>query len=149
MSTAPIVVGTDGSATATRAVERAGTIASALGAPLHVVMCCESHNNAAWMAAAGGMAMTVDGGEQDRADAERVVSRARQALAQAGVEASGHVCTGDPAEALLAVAEGEHAQMIVVGNRGMTGARRVLWSVPNSVSHRARCAVLIVPTGGD
>ena len=149
MSTAPIVVGTDGSATATRAVERAGAIANALGAPLHVVMCCESHTNAAAMAATAGMALTYDGGEQDRADAERVVSRARQVLAEAGIEASAHVCTGNPAEALLAIAEGEHAQMIVVGNRGMTGARRVLGSVPNSVSHRARCAVLIVPTGGD
>ncbi len=36
--------------------------------------------------------------------------------------------------------------MIVVGNRGMTGARRVLGSVPNDVSHHARCDVLIVET---
>jgi nucleotide-binding universal stress UspA family protein len=47
---------------------------------------------------------------------------------------------------LLQIAEEQHAQMIVVGNRGMTGARRVLGSVPNRVSHRARCDVLIVVT---
>jgi nucleotide-binding universal stress UspA family protein len=46
----------------------------------------------------------------------------------------------------MKIAEAEHAQMIVVGNRGMTGGRRVLGSVPNDVSHYARCGVLIVPT---
>jgi nucleotide-binding universal stress UspA family protein len=46
----------------------------------------------------------------------------------------------------MEIAESEGAQMIVVGNKGMTGARRVLGSVPNKISHHARCAVLIVPT---
>ena len=50
------------------------------------------------------------------------------------------------ASAILGIAESEDADLIVVGNRGMTGARRVLGSVPNSVAHGARCAVLIVPT---
>ena len=46
----------------------------------------------------------------------------------------------------MTIAGEEGAQIIVVGNRGMAGARRVLGSVPNRVSHRARCGVLIVPT---
>ena len=57
-----------------------------------------------------------------------------------------HACEGDPAEVLMSIAAEQRAQMIVVGNRGMTGARRVLGSVPNSLSHGARCGVLIVPT---
>ena len=46
----------------------------------------------------------------------------------------------------MSVAANEEAEMIVVGNRGMSGARRMLGSVPNRVSHHARCGVLIVPT---
>ena len=63
-----------------------------------------------------------------------------------GVKAQTHVRTGDPAAELIKVAEAEHAQMIVVGNRGMSGAGRILGSVPNTVSHSARCGVLIIPT---
>jgi nucleotide-binding universal stress UspA family protein len=47
---------------------------------------------------------------------------------------------------LVQIADEQDAQMIVVGNRGMTGARRVLGSVPNRVSHHAHCDVLIVTT---
>jgi nucleotide-binding universal stress UspA family protein len=47
---------------------------------------------------------------------------------------------------LVQIADEQGAQMIVVGNKGMTGARRVLGSVPNHVSHHARCDVLIVST---
>jgi nucleotide-binding universal stress UspA family protein len=47
---------------------------------------------------------------------------------------------------LCRTAVAEQAQMIMVGNKGMTGARRMLGSVPNRVSHQARCDVLIVAT---
>jgi nucleotide-binding universal stress UspA family protein len=147
MSVAPIVVGTDGSETAHRAVEHAGALACALDAPLHIVMSCSDHAQAAWMAAVGGFAVTgFDPAGQEQAAAAQIVSREQQGCSDFGIDIRTHVCTGDPAEALLAIAEGEHAQMIVVGNRGMTGHRRVLGSVPNRVSHRAKCAVLIVPT---
>ncbi len=57
-----------------------------------------------------------------------------------------HVIPGDPAEALLMVAGEVKADLIVVGNKGMKGARRVLGSVPNSVAHGASASVLIVDT---
>jgi nucleotide-binding universal stress UspA family protein len=64
-----------------------------------------------------------------------------------GVEAECHARKGDPADALLQVAEENGADLIVVGNRGMTGAKRfLLGSVPNKVSHHASCSVLIVRT---
>lgn len=141
MSVAPIVVGTDGSETAHRAVKKAGALANALHAPLHIVMSCPDRASAAWMALGG-----IAGDGRELSDAAQIVAREQQDVAGLGIKARTHVCTGDPAEALLAIAEGEHAQMIVVGNRGMAGARRVLGSVPNRVSHRAQCAVLIVPT---
>ena len=64
-----------------------------------------------------------------------------------GVEAQTHPVEGDPAEAILNVAEQTKADLIVVGNKGMTGARRfLLGSVPNNVSHHAPCSVIIVRT---
>jgi nucleotide-binding universal stress UspA family protein len=59
-----------------------------------------------------------------------------------------HAAAGQPAEALTGVADREAADLIVVGNKGMKGARRVLGSVPNDVAHRATCSVLIVDTTG-
>jgi nucleotide-binding universal stress UspA family protein len=54
---------------------------------------------------------------------------------------------GDAADAILDVAEEQHCDLIVVGNKGMTGAKRfLLGSVPNKVSHHAPCSVLIVRT---
>ena len=50
------------------------------------------------------------------------------------------------ADAILDTAESIGADLIVVGSKGMRGARRVLGSVPNSVAHGAGCAVLIVKT---
>ena len=54
---------------------------------------------------------------------------------------------GDPADAILDVAEQVNADLIVVGNKGMTGAKRfLLGSVPNKVSHHAPCSVIIIRT---
>jgi nucleotide-binding universal stress UspA family protein len=63
-----------------------------------------------------------------------------------GISVQGHTGTGDPVEAIVRVAEQERADVIVVGNKGMGGVRRVLGSVPNSVAHRPPCSVLIVQT---
>jgi nucleotide-binding universal stress UspA family protein len=57
-----------------------------------------------------------------------------------------HSAKGDPADILIAKADEVGADLIVVGNRGMKGVRRVLGSVPNSVAHGANCSVLIVDT---
>jgi nucleotide-binding universal stress UspA family protein len=143
-----IVVGTDGSPRAERAVDRAAEIASALGVTVHVVSGYRPGPIGVWTTAANGaLAPTEihDDGEK-RALAQRCVDRARQRLTELGVASEAHVFSGEPAEALIWVAESQAAQMIIVGNRGMTGARRVLGSVPNHVSHHAGCDVLIVPT---
>ena len=147
MSRDPIVAGTDGSASAQLAVDRAGELALALGAPIHIVSAFPSTSPGAWLAAAGGVApVELATPEQEQTRAEEIVTRARDRLEGRGISVRTHVCSGEPAEALVTIAEAEHAQMIVVGNRGMRGARRVLGSVPNRVSHRAQCGVLIVPT---
>jgi nucleotide-binding universal stress UspA family protein len=141
------VAGTDGSETAQLAVDRAGELAHALGATVHVVSSYATTSPGAWMAAAGGVAFAeLPTAQEAEAQAEAIVARAREHLERRGLSVRTHVCCGDPAEALITIAGDEQAQMIVVGNRGMNGARRVLGSVPNRVSHRARCGVLIVPT---
>ncbi|HEY2769632.1 MAG TPA: universal stress protein [Solirubrobacteraceae bacterium] len=142
-----IVVGTDGSERAERAIERAGQLASALGTMVHVVSAHGKGPDGVHMAGAGEFGdAEVFVEDEKRLRAEHYVERARGRLTDLGVASEGHVWRGDPAEALVHIAEEQTAQMIVVGNRGMTGARRVLGSVPNSVSHHAPCDVLIVST---
>ncbi len=142
-----IVAGTDGSPTAEQAVDRAGKLALALGATVHVVISYRDPAAGSWVAAASGFAVGDSFSDEEvKAEAERIVARSRDRLASAGVDAKAHVCSGDPAQALISVAADQDADMIVVGNRGMNGARRVLGSVPNKVSHNAKCGVLIVPT---
>jgi nucleotide-binding universal stress UspA family protein len=138
-----IVVGTDGSERAERAVDRAGEIAHALGVTAHVV--CVYRKG---LALTGGVvAAEVQEEEERRRRAQHAVDRAQRRLGRLGVVSETHVWPGgEPAEALARIADEQRAEMIVVGNRGMTGARRVLGSVPNQVSHHAHCAVLIVPT---
>jgi nucleotide-binding universal stress UspA family protein len=147
MSGQPIVVGTDGSSTADKAVDKAAELAAALGTSLHVVMSYKDVTSSASLAAAGGVVIDpVTANEGASAYAERVVARVADRLQDAGVKVTPRVCAGDPADSLIAVAGEVGAQMIVVGNKGMLGARRVLGSVPNRVSHHADCCVLIVQT---
>jgi nucleotide-binding universal stress UspA family protein len=83
-----------------------------------------------------------------RARPMAVLEEAAAAAARAGVEGvRTHPREGDPAAALLTVAEETGADLIVVGNKGMTGAARfLLGSVPNKLSHHAACSILIVRT---
>jgi nucleotide-binding universal stress UspA family protein len=147
MAGEPIVVGTDGSPTADKAVDKAGELALALGAPLHVVMSYKIVTVGASLAAESGAVIDpVAANEGTNAHCESIVSQTADRLRDAGVTVTPRVCAGEAADTLITVAGEVGAQMIVVGNKGMQGARRVLGSVPNRVSHHARCCVLIVQT---
>lgn len=142
-----IVVGTDGSETAERAIDRAGQLASALGVSVHVVSAYTNDSRAPTMAAAQGFgAPVIYADPEAMTRAQHCCDRAQHKLEGLGVVCETHVRQGEAADALLGVADEQEAQMIVVGNRGMTGARRMLGSVPNRVSHHANCDVVIVPT---
>jgi nucleotide-binding universal stress UspA family protein len=138
-----IVVGTDGSQTAKRAVDEAVRLAKALGAELHVVT---AHDPMRGVAIAGASGFLVVPTEDEDGIIAATLTEAAEGIGAAGVAVSTHAVRGTPADALVTVAEQTGASMIVVGNQGMHGAKRVLGSVPNSVSHRARCNVLIVST---
>ena len=118
-----ILVGTDGSETATKAVERAVELAKASGASLTI--------------------LTAGTGE----GARRVVDEEVARHATSGVQIDTRVDERDPTTALTEVAEEGDYDLLVVGNKGMTGASRFfLGSVPNKVSHHVQRSLLIVRT---
>jgi nucleotide-binding universal stress UspA family protein len=119
-----ILVATDGSETAGQAVDRAVDVARTTGAALTVLSAGEE-------AVAAGVV---------QAEAAR--------LAAAGVAVDTLVVAGDPAAAIVGTAREEGFDLVVVGNKGMTGPRRhfTLGSVPNKVSHSLSCSLLIVRT---
>jgi nucleotide-binding universal stress UspA family protein len=80
----------------------------------------------------------------DRQEVDAILHRASKLAEEAGCEVVVHARSEDPIDAILAVATEERVDLIVVGNRGMQ--RRLVGSVPNSVAHRADCAVLILDT---
>ena len=83
----------------------------------------------------------------DPKDGKKVLSQAEKGLKPSGVTISTMSVSGDPADMICEVAERERVDLIVVGNKGMTGAKRfLLGSVPNQVSHHSPCNVLIVKT---
>lgn len=144
-----IVVGTDGSPTASLAVNEAARLAKAFDAPLHVVSAFRTvaAGAAAYTAVQPAAVMAMGDWMIDvRAAVEEQLAQTADQLANAGIASAVHAMPGDPVDAILEVAEQEKADLIVVGNKGMQGARRVLGSVPNSVAHKAACTVLIVKT---
>lgn len=144
-----IVVGTDGSSTADKAVDVAGEIGRLCGAQVHVVTAYRPVRSAvlAGVGAMGAVAAPAWLGDDERVAAEEVVRRAGERLSRSGVSANSVARLGEPADALLAIAEELHADLLVVGNRGMTGVRRyLLGSVADRVAHHAPCSVHIVHT---
>ena len=139
-----IVVGTDGSDTAKQAVGEAVRLAKALGAELHVVTAFEPVRGARLGGAPEGVSKFYGPLTNDLA--RSTVDDAAARIRAAGVDVEQHMVQKSPADALLEVAKDVGASMIVVGSQGMTGARRILGSVPNKVSHEATCNVLIVAT---
>lgn len=146
---ANIVVGTDGSPTAREAVRQAAELAKASGATLHIVT---GYQHPAVLEAMMSSPMGVGppaGGLEAllRETAAAVLQSAANDASQAGVDAETYAIAGEPASAIIDVAETHRADLVVVGNRGMTGAKRfLLGSVPGKVVHHAPCTVLITRT---
>ncbi len=142
-----IVVGTDGSETAAEAVRQAVDLAKLAGAQLSIVSAFEPVSK-----------RRLEGEQQDappdvqyeigpREDVNLVLDAAAAVAKKEGIEVQTHPVEGAPSEAILNVAEETKADLIVVGNKGMTGARRfLLGSVPNNISHHAPCSVIIIRT---
>ncbi|MDQ1372885.1 MAG: hypothetical protein QOJ09_223 [Actinomycetota bacterium] len=143
--TTQILVGTDGSATADEAVRKAAQAAGLSYARLHIVTAVDGPaRHAAEQVVPDDIAWASSPGRR----ADEILRRARD-LVHPGVEVELHSRPGDAADVLVDMAEELEADLIVVGNKGMQGmSGYVRPSVPNRVSHRARCDVLIVATTG-
>jgi nucleotide-binding universal stress UspA family protein len=119
-----ILVGSDGSKTAAKAVDRAVELAKTSGATLTIL----------------------SAGKQERA--KKVVDAEAARHASSGVSVDTQVVDDDPTAALINAAEHGAYDLLVMGNKGMTGLTRFfhLGSVPNKVSHHLPCTLLIVKT---
>lgn len=142
-----IVVGTDGSETAGEAVRQAVDLAKLTGAELSIVSAFSPVSDRRVKDTQNEAPADVQYEIGPREDVNLVLDAAAAAARKDGVSVQTHPVEADPGEAILNVAEETNADLIVVGNKGMTGARRfLLGSVPNNVSHHAPCSVLIVRT---
>ena len=140
-----ILVGTDGSETARRAIQTAAEIAGRTGAELIVATVYsavppdeiaqleqDAPDDDQWQVAAV-------------AQADELVVQGREIAAHSGTESTGRSVSGEkPGTALVDLAEDIGCDLIVTGNVGMTGAKRfLLGSVPDFIEHHAECDVLI------
>jgi nucleotide-binding universal stress UspA family protein len=142
-----IVVGTDGSGTAGEAVRQATELAQAIGAKVHLVSAFEPVGNQRLREERQQVPEDMSWMVNQREDVDATLRDAAEKIKEAGVDVETYARQGDPADAILDVAEEKNADLIVVGNKGMSGAKRfLLGSVPNKVSHHAPCSVMIIRT---
>jgi nucleotide-binding universal stress UspA family protein len=142
-----IVVGTDGSETARKAVQEAVELAKQVGASIDVVSAYEPVSSQRLREESREVPGDLQWMVTPREDVDATLEAAAEEIKGAGIQVETFAREGDPADAILDVAEERGADLIVVGNKGMTGAKRfLLGSVPNKVSHHAPCSVLIVRT---
>lgn len=145
-----VAVGTDGSASAERAVVRAAELCTDSGARLLIICAYEDrpqttvHDVAEAERALGDDAYKILGSTP----AEDTLRDARDRARRAGAEDVDTVAVeGDPTDAIIGKAQLHKADLVVVGNKGLASfAGRLLGSVPQQVSRRSRADVLIVHT---
>jgi nucleotide-binding universal stress UspA family protein len=138
-----VLVATDGSDTASEAVKVATELAQTFGATLHILSVTSDRGPELRVP---DMHHTYPEGIDRRSMAETHTEASASRARTKGLTAQTYVVTGDVAERIVEIAEEQQVELIVVGNKGMRGIRRVLGSVPNAVAQKAPCAVLIVNT---
>jgi nucleotide-binding universal stress UspA family protein len=134
-----VAVGTDGSATASAAVKAATEIARRFEAELIVLGVYQD----------GGSPTGADDperqwGSSPSARLREILERTEEEVRRSGLGCRVLTDEGEPGEVLVRLAEACEADVLVIGNKGMH--RRVLGSVPNTVTHRAPCSVFVVKT---
>ena len=137
-----VLLATDLTAASSEATERAIELSARLGARLLIVNVMDSRR-----LVGGGSHERID---QARAEREAVLLEVVRNARVAGAAAEFLIWTGDPGNSLVAAAEAEHADLLVVGTRGRSGAERMLLgSVSDHLVHHAGCPVLVVRPGKD
>ena len=139
-----ITVGTDGSDTASKAVEFALDVAEKFGAKVVVASSYRPVGEDRLRQEQREAPQDIQWSINPTEDVDKALRSAEELARERGLEVTSEARQGDPAEVLCDIAEQHGADLLVVGNKGMH--RRVLGSVPNSVSHNAPCSVVIVKT---
>jgi nucleotide-binding universal stress UspA family protein len=134
MSMSKVVIGYDASGTGERALEAGAELAAALGAEVHLVTAFSDSSG-------GGLQIT-----DERRRAEQLLDAAETRIKSTGSKVTRHALPEGPADAILRVATEVGADVIVIGNRGAQGARRVLGSVASAIVGHAPCNVFVVKT---
>jgi nucleotide-binding universal stress UspA family protein len=137
-----VAVGTDGSGTASRAVQVAADMARRYDAKLVLLSAFTSSGRPP--VNLSGSAREVQWTFSPMAQLSEQLERTEGDLRENGLDCSTLVAEGDPGDVLVQLAEQCHADVLVIGNKGMQ--RRVLGSVPNTVTHKAGCSVFVVKT---
>jgi nucleotide-binding universal stress UspA family protein len=138
-----IAVGTDGSDTATKAVEVATELARKLGAKLVLISAFQGSGGAA-AADRRDTSVELQWATNTSAQVREILTRTEGDLREEAIDCSTLVDEGDPADVLVRLTTECGADLLVIGNKGMH--RRLLGSVPNTVTHRVQCSVLVVKT---
>jgi nucleotide-binding universal stress UspA family protein len=141
---ATVAVGTDGSETAGRAMEAAFELAERFGASLVVLSAYGGHPRSANVPRISSPPPDAEWMSADAEQTERILIAAEEAATERGLRCSTDMAQGNPGEVLVELAARHGADVLVVGNKGMQ--RRVLGSVPNTVTHNAACSVYLVKT---
>ena len=139
-----IVVGTDGSSTASEAVRVASELSALCNAEVHIVSAYKKVPLRKLQQQRASTPAEFVWDIHDRADVDLILARATKTAEAAGATSVAHAADTEPVEAIIKVANQEDADLIVVGNKGME--HRLLKSIPDSVAHKAHRAVLIVAT---
>src|SRR5262245_30802898 len=134
-----VAVGTDGSATANEAVKAAAEIARLFEAKLWLLSVAKDSD-----LPSEDENIELQWATNSSARVKSMLESTAEELGKQGIECETRMADGDPAEVLVKLAADCDADLLVIGNKGMQ--RRVLGSVPNTVSHKAPCSVLIVKT---
>jgi nucleotide-binding universal stress UspA family protein len=139
-----IAVGTDGSATATKAVEFALDLAQHYNARIVFVSSYRPVSESRLRQEQKEAPQELQWALNPAEDVEATLRDVEELADQRGLKWTSEAREGDPADVLVDLADEHGADVLVIGNKGMQ--RRVLGSVPNSVSHKAKCSVMIVKT---
>ena len=142
-----IVVGTDGSDTAAEAVRQATELAKSVGAQVYLVSAYTPVSDTRLRQERQDAPEEIQWSINPREDVEETLRLAAEKVTEGGAQVETFAREGNPADAILDVAEEKNADLVIVGNRGMTGASRfLLGSVPNKISHHSPSSVLIIRT---
>jgi nucleotide-binding universal stress UspA family protein len=137
-----VAVGTDGSSTAGGAVAVAADMARRYGAKLVLLSAFDTSDRSP--PNLSGSSREIQWASSPSARLTEQLERTEEEMRRDGIDCSTLIEDGEPADVLVRLAERCGADVLVIGNKGMH--RRVLGSVPNSVTHRAGCSVLVVKT---